>query len=162
MSVLLNPPEPVLVRITCPRPPVRISAHLSTNLTWDYCPLPVIRLESSVSVHKSCRLRQSSVNGSTMWRHYFVYPLLSQLCVLCFGLFQDGNIGIGVFPQSEEIVVGSASLVELSCRHIASEAQMGHSADGTQDDATTVKNFLVLVCRTNVGRSTLARLRLSI
>ena len=29
-----------------------------------------------------------------------------QLRVLCLGLFQDGDVGIGVFPEGEEIVVG--------------------------------------------------------
>jgi hypothetical protein len=35
---------------------------------------------------------------------------LLQLRVLRFGLLQDGNVGVGVFPEREEIVVGAASL----------------------------------------------------
>ncbi len=30
---------------------------------------------------------------------------LLQLRVLAFGLFQDGDVGIGVFPEGEEILV---------------------------------------------------------
>ena len=33
------------------------------------------------------------------------YCRLLQLCVLCFGLFQDGNVGIGVFPERQKILV---------------------------------------------------------
>jgi hypothetical protein len=33
-------------------------------------------------------------------------PLL-QLCVFGFGLFQNGDIGVGVFPEGEKIVVGN-------------------------------------------------------
>ena len=31
-----------------------------------------------------------------------------QLRVLCLGFFQDGNIGVGIFPESEEVLVGHA------------------------------------------------------
>ena len=33
------------------------------------------------------------------------YCRLLQLCVLCFGLFQDGNVGIGVLPERQKILV---------------------------------------------------------
>src|ERR1700740_1434372 len=32
--------------------------------------------------------------------------LLPQLRVLLFGFFQDGDVGVGVFPEGEEILVG--------------------------------------------------------
>jgi hypothetical protein len=32
---------------------------------------------------------------------------LLQLRVLCSGLLQDGDVGVGVFPEGEEIFVGS-------------------------------------------------------
>jgi hypothetical protein len=35
---------------------------------------------------------------------------LLQLRVLRLGLLQDGNIGVGVFPQGEKILVGSLGL----------------------------------------------------
>ncbi len=31
---------------------------------------------------------------------------LLQLRVLCLGFFQDGDVGVGIFPESEEIFVG--------------------------------------------------------
>ena len=34
-------------------------------------------------------------------------PVLLQLRVLRFGLLQDGDVGIGVFPEGEKILVGS-------------------------------------------------------
>jgi hypothetical protein len=33
--------------------------------------------------------------------------LLPQLRVFCFGLFQDGGVEIGIFPEGEEIFLGS-------------------------------------------------------
>src|SRR6266571_5510933 len=35
------------------------------------------------------------------------FLLLAQLRVLRFGLFEDGDVGVGVFPEREEIFVGS-------------------------------------------------------
>jgi hypothetical protein len=35
----------------------------------------------------------------------------SQLGVLRFGLLEDGDIGVGAFPEAEEILVGSSALV---------------------------------------------------
>src|SRR5208282_2379743 len=32
-----------------------------------------------------------------------------QLRVLCLGLFENGNIRVGVFPEREEVLIGSAS-----------------------------------------------------
>jgi hypothetical protein len=34
------------------------------------------------------------------------FHLLFQLRVLCLGFFQDGDVGVGVFPEREEIFVG--------------------------------------------------------
>ena len=34
---------------------------------------------------------------------------LLQFCVLCFRFFQDGDVGVGVFPEREEIFVGGES-----------------------------------------------------
>ena len=31
---------------------------------------------------------------------------LLQLCVLCLGFFQDGDVGVGILPESEKIFVG--------------------------------------------------------
>jgi hypothetical protein len=31
-----------------------------------------------------------------------------QLCILGFGLFQEGDVAVGVFPEGEEVLVGSA------------------------------------------------------
>ena len=40
---------------------------------------------------------------------------LLQLCVLRLGLLQDGDVGVGVFPDSEEILVGLASHRRIAC-----------------------------------------------
>ena len=33
---------------------------------------------------------------------------LLQLCVLRFRLLEDGDVGVGVFPECEEILIGGA------------------------------------------------------
>jgi hypothetical protein len=43
---------------------------------------------------------------------------LLQFCVLGFGLSQDGNLGVGVFPEGEEIFVGGAAEVALNVGRI--------------------------------------------
>ena len=39
-------------------------------------------------------------------------PGLLQLRVLRFRLLQDGDIGVGVFPEGEEVLIGGAGLGE--------------------------------------------------
>jgi hypothetical protein len=41
------------------------------------------------------------------------FPELVQLGVFGFGFFQDGDVGVGVFPQREEVVVGTPGFVRL-------------------------------------------------
>jgi hypothetical protein len=43
---------------------------------------------------------------------------LSQLRVLGFGLFQDGDVGVGVFPEGEELFVGGAGVGGVACQHV--------------------------------------------
>jgi hypothetical protein len=46
---------------------------------------------------------------------------LLQFRVLGFGLFQDGDVGVGVFPEREEILIGGTgfSEVALHCKGAA-------------------------------------------
>ena len=47
-------------------------------------------------------LRQLSANNQRRGR----FCQLLQLRVLCFGFFQDGDVGVGFFPEVEEVFVG--------------------------------------------------------
>jgi hypothetical protein len=48
-----------------------------------------------------------------------------QLGVFDFGLFEDGNVGIGVFPEGEEILIRGAGFGGVALQHIgASELNM--------------------------------------
>ena len=62
--------------------------------------------------------------------------LLLELCVFGFCFFQDRNIGIGVFPEGEEILVGG-----FGVGGIASGDRV------VQDDAGMMEDFLELACR---------------
>ena len=39
-------------------------------------------------------------------------PHLLQLCVLRLGFLQDGDVGVGVFPDGEEVLIGGAGFGE--------------------------------------------------
>src|SRR5712691_7432948 len=71
---------------------------------------------------------------------------LLQLCVLRLGLLQDGNVGIGVFPESEEVLVSGAALCSVAGEGVgAGEAEMGESAQReVQHDAAMVEELLEL------------------
>lgn len=76
------------------------------------------------------------------------YFLLVQLCVLRRGLLQDGNTGIGVFPEDEEILISSLGFDGVAGECVAArETQVRQPADGiVYDDAGMIENFLELGC----------------
>jgi hypothetical protein len=48
-----------------------------------------------------------------------------QLGVLRFGFLQDGDVGVGILPQREEIIVGGASLRAIARQGVgACDAKM--------------------------------------
>ena len=76
----------------------------------------------------------------------FPTPLaeLRQLGVFRFGLLEDRDVGVGVFPEGEEILVGSLCL-GLFSRHSerSAELQARHCTYGIADnDPAVIKNFL--------------------
>ncbi len=79
-----------------------------------------------------------------------------QLCVFGFGLLQDGDVGVGVFPEREEIFVGGkgsdASGIGIralrgsrlqSIRPCHSQMRQ-RSCPAVLDDAAVVENLLKL------------------
>ena len=55
---------------------------------------------------------------------------LLQLRVLCLGFFEDGDIGVGVFPEGEEILVGSFRFGGVTGEGIrAGELEMGERTE---------------------------------
>ena len=55
---------------------------------------------------------------------------LLQLHILRFGFFQDGDVGVGVFPDCEEIFVGGAGFSRVALQCIgAGELEMGKGAE---------------------------------
>src|ERR1700683_389075 len=61
-----------------------------------------------------------------------------------FGGLEDGDAGVGIFPEREEILIGGAGFGSVALLRIgASEAEMGESADEVvHDDAEMVEDFL--------------------
>jgi hypothetical protein len=71
---------------------------------------------------------------------------LSQLGVLGRRGDEDGNIRVGVFPEGQEIVIGSPGFDDISDEHVSTrEAEMSEHANlGIQDDAGMIEDFLKL------------------
>src|SRR5437868_446461 len=69
-----------------------------------------------------------------------------ELRVFDFGLFQDADIGVGVFPEREKILICSASLGGLTLQDIsAGKAEVRERSDGlVQHNSAVVENFLKL------------------
>src|SRR6266568_4110611 len=55
-------------------------------------------------------LHQLSVHGKRPGRTFSNYWQLLQLRVLSLSLDKDGDVGVGVFPEGEEILIGGAGL----------------------------------------------------
>src|ERR1017187_10230011 len=71
---------------------------------------------------------------------------LLQLSVLRFGLLKDGNVGVGVFPEDKEILIGGFRLCGIALQGVgASKLQMRQRTYGVADyDPAMVENFLEL------------------
>ena len=67
------------------------------------------------------------------WRVTYDLPLL-QLLVLRFGLFQDADVVVSVFPEGEEIFVGGVGLSVVTLEYVStSKLQMRHCTYGIGD-----------------------------
>ena len=71
---------------------------------------------------------------------------LLQLCVLGFGLLVDGNVGIGIFPEGEQVLICSFCSRSVALYDISTgELQVSQCAERivSEDDAV-IKDFLKL------------------
>ena len=91
---------------------------------------------------------------------------LVEICIFCSGLFEDGDLGVGVFPERKEILIGRFRFGLITPKCVSStQLQVRHCADGIADyDPAVIENFLefpggfgALVCgqirkATDIGR----------
>ena len=72
-------------------------------------------------------------------------PLL-QLGVLGLRGDEDGDVGVGVFPECQEILVGGAGLHRVTLQGVGTpKLQMGQRSDGfAKHNPTMVEDFLKL------------------
>ena len=73
-----------------------------------------------------------------------VHRQLLQLRVLCLGLFQDGDVGVGVFPEGKELLVAGPGFSGVARTDAgAAQLQSRHRTHGIADRQTLViKDFL--------------------
>src|SRR5262249_13994739 len=70
--------------------------------------------------------------------------VLLQSCVLGPGLFQDGNVRVGVFPDGEEILIGGARFGLVACHCVgARQAEVSQAVHGRQWRHTRMINDFV-------------------
>ena len=81
--------------------------HLRLPRRNPFEPLGPKCLFTPVIVPANCRLLDSLVNSGQRGRTVSRYQRLLKFRVLGFRLLQDGNVGVGVFPEGEEVLVGS-------------------------------------------------------
>src|SRR5580693_1105679 len=61
----------------------------------------------------------------------FVTLPLSQLRILRFGFFQNGNVCVGVFPQGEKALIFESGFIPLARENIRpAESQVSQGTDG--------------------------------
>src|SRR5260370_18405962 len=73
---------------------------------------------------------------------------LLQLRVFRLSLLQDWNVRVGVFPEGEEILVGSAARVGVALHRVgAPQLEMRQHSDGViQSNPAMIEDFLKLRC----------------
>jgi hypothetical protein len=78
---------------------------------------------------------------------------LLQLRVLRLGFLQDRNIGVGVFPEREEIFVGGERLGGITLQSVgAGEADVGQRVDGFVGyNSAMAEDFLQLGSLTGIS-----------
>src|SRR5690349_18938084 len=71
---------------------------------------------------------------------------LLQLRAFRLGLLQDRNVWVGVFPECQKILVGSAALSTVALHRVsAAKLEMGQRPDGfVEDNPAMVEDFLKL------------------
>ena len=69
-----------------------------------------------------------------------------KLRILRFGSDEDGNVGVGVFPEREEILIGRLGFGGVALHGVgAGEAEMCQCADGLANyNSAMVEDFLEL------------------
>src|SRR5579859_2948008 len=72
------------------------------------------------------------------------FKRLVQLCVLRLGRGENGDVGVGVFPEGEEGVVRSAGVVDVSAQGVsAGQPQAGQRGNGfVKCDARPIEDSL--------------------
>ena len=86
---------------------------------------------------------------------------LFQLCVLGFRCDEDGDVGVGVFPEREEILISRASFLRVALQRIGTpQTKMCESAQrAVLHNTPIVYQFLVFAGR--LASATLSEVRLS-
>ena len=80
-------------------------------------------------------MHQAGAAALTQLLHSYVNARVSlQFCVLSFRLFQDGDVGVGVFPEREEIFVGGegASAGKVGIRSLRGSRLQGVGTSHSQ------------------------------
>jgi hypothetical protein len=100
-------------------------------------------LAETVFLHRSWPV---DLNPQKLVDIYVVGPHLLHLLVLGFGFLQDGDVGIGVFPEGEEVLIGGTALGSVALESVGTgETEMRECPQREiQDDTAMIEEFLEL------------------
>src|SRR5581483_6423911 len=89
---------------------------------------------------------EQRITGNDFWRAANrAIRAGSQLRELRLGLLQDGNVGIGVFPQREEVLIGGARFGGVALERVGAgetESRQGACRE-IQRDSRMLKDLLI-------------------
>ena len=126
-----------------------------TGFLKEGCPLPplegacrIIQLLDLSPTLRLHRLDPVSVRSETTGSGGRSAGIIAH-CVLRFGLLQHGKVGVGVFPDGEEVLIGGAGPGGVALQGVRSrQSEAGQGAPGKVDhQSPVVDEFLKFRCR---------------
>src|ERR1017187_266235 len=86
--------------------------ELNVGGSWRKIPITLIDRGSE------CKRLVTSIIGKQLKGDEGLSPTLLQLRVLRLGFFQDGDVGVGVFPERQEILICSLGFGGVACERV--------------------------------------------
>src|SRR5262245_27300225 len=85
--------------------------------------------------------------GSLLLQSLCIAKILLQFRVFRFGLLQDGDVGVGVFPEGEEVLVFATGVGKIALEGIsAGETDVGQRACWVFEHESGVTKNLLELC----------------
>jgi hypothetical protein len=87
---------------------------------------------AKITVKRNMRPFSTHSTSSIRVTNNMIAGQLLQLCGLRFGLLQDGDVGIGVLPKGEEILIGDSGFLLIARQNVGSAQLQVHRWEETR------------------------------